>query len=81
MAAVVTAYSCEAMGEVAALKIFFYYFCNNRSPEPILPLEALIVDLYKLLKMIGDTLIEWRLLRIVGAVYSQLFFHNGSQSK
>ena len=75
MTAMVTADSGEAMGEVATLQVFFYNLGNNRPPESILPLEALIIDLDKLLKVISDALIKWCLLRGAGAVYAWLFCH------
>ena len=56
---------------------FFYNLGNNRPPESIFPFIPLIIDLYKLLKAISDVLIEWRLLRSAGAIYSQLFCHFG----
>jgi len=69
------------MGKVATLKVFFYNLGNNRPPESILPFIPLIIDPFKLLKVIGDALIEWRFLRTAGAVYSQLFCHNGRYKK
>ena len=65
------------MGKVATFKEFFYNLGNNRSPETILSLIPLVIDPFKLLKMISDALIEWRFLRRAGAIYSQLFCHKG----
>jgi len=77
MTTVVTADSCKSLGEVATVKVFLYNLGNNRPPESIFPFIPLVIDPFKLLKMIGDALIEWRFLRRVGAIYSQLFCHNG----
>jgi len=46
------------MGKIATLQVFFYNLGNNRSPESIVAFIPLIIDLYKLLKMISDALIE-----------------------
>jgi hypothetical protein len=71
MAAMVTAYSGKAMGKVATLQVFLYNLGNNRPPESIFPFIPLIVDLHKLLKVIGDALIEWGLLRRARTIYAQ----------
>jgi len=81
MTTVVAAYSSKSVGEIAALQILFYNLGNNRSPETILSLIPLVIDPFKLLKMISDALIEWRFLRRAGAIYSQLFCHNGCYKK
>jgi len=54
MAAVVTTDSCEPMGKVTTLQVFFYNLSNNRPPESIFPFIPLIIDMYKLLKVISD---------------------------
>ena len=75
MAAVVAAHTSESMGKITAVQELFYHLGHNRPPETILPLIPFIIDLYKLLKMISDALIEWRFLIRTGAVYSKLFGH------
>ena len=77
MSAVVTTYTSKAMGKVATRQVFLYHFSYNGPPESIFPFIPLVIDPFKLLQVISDALIEWRFLRGAGAVYSQLFCHNG----
>jgi len=73
---VITADSGKPMGKITTVQEFFDYLGNNRPPESVLPFIPLIIDLYKLLKVISDALIEWRFLRRAGVIYAQLFCHN-----
>jgi len=81
MTAVVTADPGKPMGEVATFQVFFYNLGNNWSPESIFPFITLVIDLYKLLKMISDASIEWCFLRQARTVYARLFCHNGWYKK
>jgi len=65
------------MSEVATFQVFLDDFGDNRSPEPIFPLIAFIIHLYKLLKVISDALIKRALLRRPRTIYAHLFCHFG----
>jgi hypothetical protein len=77
MPAMVAVYTSEPMVKVSTLQEFFYNLGNNGSPEPILSFITFIVHLYKLLKVISDTLIKRAILRRARTVYAHLFCHFG----
>ena len=75
MTTVVTADSGKAMGKVTTLQELFNNLTNNRPPESIFTLIALIIYPYKFLKVVSNILIKRALKGVSGMIYAGDFIH------